>query len=97
MTLGENWAETTQETSDEPALTAEEEEAIRTAVYDKFSEALWVLTTGGRGAHLYRRGFAQERHGRELPALLRRDCGLFRCDRNAAGCRPDMGAAGGRR
>lgn len=45
MTLGKNWAETTQETSDEPALTAEEEEAIRTAVYDKFETALWVLTT----------------------------------------------------
>ncbi len=45
MTLGENWAETTQETSDEPALTAEEEEAIRTAVYDKFETALWVLTS----------------------------------------------------
>lgn len=45
MTLGENWADTAEEASDEPALTAEEEEAIRTAVYDKFSEALWVLTT----------------------------------------------------
>ncbi len=45
MTLGENWADTEQEASDKPALTAEEEAAIRTAVYDKFSEALWVLTS----------------------------------------------------
>lgn len=45
MTLGENWADTAEEASDEPALTAEEEEAIRTAVYDKFETALWVLTS----------------------------------------------------
>ena len=45
MTLGENWADTAEEVSDEPALTAEEEEAIRTAVYDKFETALWVLTS----------------------------------------------------
>ena len=45
MTLGENWADTAEEASDEPALTAEEEEAIRKAVYDKFETALWVLTS----------------------------------------------------
>lgn len=45
MTLGENWADTAEEVSDEPALTAEEEEAIQTAVYDKFETALWVLTS----------------------------------------------------
>ena len=45
MTLGENWADTAEEASDAPALTAEEEEAIRTAVYDKFETALWVLTS----------------------------------------------------
>ena len=45
MTLGENWADTAEEASDEPALTAEEEEAIRTAVYDKFETALWALTS----------------------------------------------------
>lgn len=45
MMLGENWADTAEEASDAPALTAEEEEAIRTAVYDKFETALWVLTS----------------------------------------------------
>ena len=86
MTLGENWADTAEEASDEPALTAEEEEAIRTAVYDKFSDGALGADLGGRGAHLYRRGFAQERHGRELPALLRHNCGLLRRDQKAAGC-----------
>ena len=41
MTLGENWADASVEQSAEPALSEEEVQAIRQAVFDKFSTAQW--------------------------------------------------------
>ena len=41
MTLGDNWADTAVEESDTPALSEEEVQAIRQAVFDKFSTAQW--------------------------------------------------------
>ena len=41
MTLGENWADASAEQSMEPALSEEEVQAIRQAVFDKFSTAQW--------------------------------------------------------
>ena len=86
MMLGENWADTAEEASDAPALTAEEEEAIRTAVYDKFETALWVLTSEDEartftGADSRKNGMVGN-----YPALLRHNCGLLRRDQKAAGC-----------
>ena len=45
MTLGENWVDAAAEASDGSALTEEEQQAIRQAVFEKFSTAQWDWDT----------------------------------------------------